>query len=83
MSLRSCLNSFPIISWFLIQINASLLSGADDEFQNDLVCGNETNKNRQEKVLAVTIHNKLNFTKHLLNIIKNANSNLYDQRDFK
>lgn len=78
MSLRSCLNSFPIISWFLTQINASLLSGVDDEFQNDLVSGHETNKNRQEKVLAVTIHNKLNFTKHLLNIIKNANSNLYD-----
>ena len=78
MSLRSCLNSFPIISWFLTQINASLLSGVEDEFQNDLVCGHETNKIRQEKVLAVTIHNKLNFTKHLLNIIKNANSNLYD-----
>ena len=78
MSLRSCLNSFQIISWFLTQINASLLSGVEDEFQNDLVCGHETNKNRQEKVLAVTIHNKLNFTKHLLNIIKNANSNLYD-----
>ena len=38
------------------------------------MCGNETLKNStQEKVLGVTIDNKLNFATHLSNITKNAN----------
>ena len=51
-----------------------MLLGVDDELQTNLVCGNETLKNsKQEKVLGVTIDNKLNFKTHLLNITKNAN----------
>ena len=50
-----------------------MLSTVDDEFQTNLLCGNETLKNsKQEKVLGVTIDNKLNFVTHLLNITKNA-----------
>ena len=64
MSLMSCINSFTIIPWFLTH-KTSLLSGVDDELQNDLVCGNETNKNnRQEKVLGVTIYNSNKFNKY-------------------
>ena len=48
--------------------------GVDDELETNLVCGNETLKNsKQEKVLGVTIDNKLNFATHLSNITKNAN----------
>ena len=48
--------------------------GVDNELQTNLVCGNETLKNsKQEKVLGVTIDNKLNFATHLSNITKNAN----------
>ena len=48
-----------------------MLLGVDDQFQTNLVCGNEAFKNsKQEKVLGVTIDNKLNFAKHLSNIIK-------------
>ena len=51
-----------------------MLLGVDDELQTILVCGNKTLKNgKQEKVLRVTIDNKLNFKTHLLNITKNAN----------
>ena len=51
-----------------------MLLGVDDELQTNLVCGNETLKNsKQEKVLGVTIDNKLNFATHLSNITKNAN----------
>ena len=51
-----------------------MLLGVNDELQTSLVCGNETLKNsKQEKVLGVTIDNKLNFKMHLLNITKNAN----------
>ena len=51
-----------------------VLLGVDDEFQTNLVCANETLKNsKQEKVLGVTIDNKLNFATHLSNITKNAN----------
>ena len=51
-----------------------MLFGADDELQTKLVCGNETLKNsKQEKVLGVTIDNKLNFATHLSNITKNSN----------
>ena len=50
-----------------------ILLGVDDELQTNLVCGNETLENsKQEKVLGVTIDNKLNFATHLLNITKNA-----------
>ena len=39
-----------------------MLLGVDDELQNNLVCVNETLKNsKPEKVLRVTIDNKLNF----------------------
>ena len=37
------------------------------------MCGNENLKNsKHEKILRVTIDNKLNFATHLLNITKNA-----------
>ena len=53
---------------------SSMLLGVDDEPQTNLVCENETLKNiKQEKVLGVTIENKLNFTTHLSNITKNVN----------
>ena len=48
--------------------------GVNDEFQTNLVCGNETLKNSsQEKVLGFTNDSKLNFATHLSNITKNAN----------
>ena len=51
-----------------------MLLGVDDELQTNLACGHETLKNRkQEKVLGVTIGNRLNFATHLLHITKNAN----------
>ena len=51
-----------------------MLLGVNNELQTNLVCGNETLKNsKQEKVLGVTIDNKLNFATHLSNITKNAN----------
>ena len=51
-----------------------ILLGVDNELQTNLVCGNETLKSgKQEKVLGVTINNKLNFAMHLWNITKNAN----------
>ena len=51
-----------------------MLLGADDSLQTNLVCGDEILKNtKQEKVLGVTLGNKLDFTTHLLNITKNAN----------
>ena len=51
-----------------------MLIGADDETLVKLMCGNGTLKNsKQEKVLGVTIDNKLNFSTHLSNISKNAN----------
>ena len=51
-----------------------MLLGVDDKLQNNLVCGNETLKNsKQEKVIGVTIDNKLIFATHLSNITKNAN----------
>ena len=50
-----------------------MLLGVDDSLQTNLVCGDEILKNtRQEKVLGVTLDNKLTFTTHLLNITKNA-----------
>ena len=51
-----------------------ILLGVDNELQTNLVCGNETLKSgKQEKVLGVTINNKLNLATHLWNITKNAN----------
>ena len=51
-----------------------MLLGVDDELQTNLVGGNETLKNsKKEKVLGVTIDNKLNFATHLSNITKNDN----------
>ena len=51
-----------------------MLLVVDDELQTNLVCVNETLINsKQEKVLGVTIGNKLNFATHLLNITENAN----------
>ena len=51
-----------------------MLLGVDNKLQTNLVCRNETLKNsKQEKVLGVTIDNKLNFATHLSNITKNAN----------
>ena len=51
-----------------------MLLGVDNELPTNLVCGNKTLKNsKQEKVLGVTIDNKLNFETQLLNITKNAN----------
>ena len=73
-------HDFTILSkWFyhnFMVLNSDkysfMLLGVDDEFQTNLVCGNETLKNsKQEKLLGVTIDNKLNFATHLLNITKN------------
>ena len=51
-----------------------MLLGVDDLLQNNLVCGDEILKNtKQEKLLGVTLDNKLNFATHLLNITKNVN----------
>ena len=51
-----------------------MLLGVEDSIQTNLVCSDEILKNaKQEKVLAVTLDNKLNFATHLLNITKNAN----------
>ena len=56
-----------------------MLLGVDDELQTNLVCGNETlKKGKQEKVLGVTIDNKLNFATHLSNIAKKLTLNLMD-----
>ena len=51
-----------------------MLLGVDDSLQTNLVCVDEIHKNtKQEKVLGVTLNNKLNFAAHLLNITKNTN----------
>ena len=75
MILLFCQNGFTLISWFLTLINAPfMLLGVDDELQTNLVCGNQTLKNsKQEKIIWVTIDNKLNFATHLSNITKSAN----------
>ena len=50
-----------------------MLLRADDSLQTSLVCVDEIHKNtKQEKVLGVTLNNKLNFATHLLNITKNT-----------
>ena len=48
--------------------------GVDDPSQTNLVYGDQIlEKSIQEKVLGVTLDNKLNFATHLLNITKNTN----------
>ena len=80
--MNSLSHDFTILSqWFynnFMVLNPDkcsfMLLGVDDELQTNLVCGNKTLKNsKQEKVLGVTIDNKLNFAKHLSNITKKAN----------
>ena len=52
-----------------------MLLGVDESLQTNLVCGDEILKNKkQEKVLGVTLDNKLNFATHLSNITKNASN---------
>ena len=78
--MNSLSHDFTILSkWFhnnFMVLNPDkcsfMLLGVDDELQTNLVCGNETPKNKQEKVLGVTIDIKLNFATHLANITKNA-----------
>ena len=51
-----------------------IMLGVDDLLQTNLVCGDQIlEKTIQEKLLGVTLDNKLNFATHLLNITKNAN----------
>ena len=72
--MNSLSHDFTILAkWFynkLIVLNPDkcsfMLLGVDNELQTNLVCANETLKNsKQEKVLGVTIDNKLNFATHL------------------
>ena len=50
-----------------------MLLGVDDPLQTNLVCGDQIlEKTIQEKVLGVTLDNKLNFATHLLNVARNA-----------
>ena len=54
-----------------------MLLGVDDSLQTSLICGDEILKNtKQEKMLGVTLDNKLNFGTHLFIIIKNTNKKL-------
>ena len=51
-----------------------MLFGDDDLLQTNLECGDQIlQKTIQEKLLGVTLGNKLNFATQLLNITKNAN----------
>ena len=50
-----------------------MLLGVDDLLQTNLLCGDQVlQKAIQEKVLGVTLDNKLNCATHLLNITRNA-----------
>ena len=50
-----------------------MLLDVDDPLQTNLACGDQIlEKTMQEKVLGVTLDNKLNFGRHLLNITKNT-----------
>ena len=80
--MNSLSHGFTILSkWFynnFMVLNSDkccfMLLDADDELQTNLVCGNETLKNsKQEKLLRVTMDNKLYFATHLSNITKHAN----------
>ena len=51
-----------------------MLLGVHDDLQTILVCANRTLKNsKQEKLLAVTIDNKLSFATYLINNTEGAN----------
>ena len=82
MGLLFCLNSFATTSYCSIQtddVGDELQTSVGDEFQTNLVRGNETLKiSKQEKVLVVTIDSKLNFVTHSVNITKKLISNLID-----
>ena len=73
-NIMNSLSHFTILSkWFCnnyMVLNPDkcsfMLLGVDDELQTNLVCGNETPKSsKQEKVLGVTINNKLSFATNL------------------
>ena len=72
-------HEFPILSkWFynnfMVRNPEKKVIYVDDTLQTNLVCGDQiVEKTMQEKVLGVTLDNKLNFATHLLNITKNAN----------
>ena len=81
-NMNSLSHDFTVWSkWFhnnFMVLNTSkcsfILLGVEDELHTNVVRGNETLKNiKQEKVLGVTINNKLNFATHLSNIAKNVN----------
>ena len=49
-----------------------MLLGVDDPLQTTLICGDQIlEKTIQEKLLGVTLDNKLNFATYLLNITAN------------
>ena len=53
-------------SWFVAQKRSFMLSGVNDPLQTNLVCGDQIlEKTIQEKLLGVTLNNKLNFAKYL------------------
>ena len=52
---------FKIVLQALNLDQGSRILNVDDELQSDLVCGNETRRNSEQKKHAVTIDNKLKF----------------------
>ena len=53
-----------------------MFSGVENSLQTTLACGGEIlNNAKHEKVLGVTLDNKLDFATHLLNVTENANTN--------
>ena len=53
-----------------------MFSGVDNSLQTTLACRGEIlNNAKHEKVLGVTLDNKLDFATHLLNVTENANTN--------
>ena len=54
-----------------------MLFGVKENEEFDLICNDITLKhNSQEKILGVTIDNKLSFDEHIINIGKTANKKL-------
>ena len=54
-----------------------MLFGAKENEQSDLICNDITLKhNSHEKMLGVTLDNKLSFDEHIINICKTANKKL-------
>ena len=54
-----------------------MLFGVKENEQFDLLCNNITLKHSShEKILGVTIDNKLSFDEHIINICKTANKKL-------